>query len=212
MDMPKWEYSDAVSPDRRRSLLQPPSFRDICSSIAQTMRVLCRHNDPCSEAEAYERVVYCITVDKQLFDLFFNSLNGYRAYYFRSPAEGVAMNARLLEALAPPLLAFSPDDNIDANMARNSLNARSAKAWLAEVGTGFCPDCSGEWHTSQDHLAEIANGRWELSTIPDARNGRKAPFLTRIRVIGGFVRPAAEEYVPVRKRNRAQDIFDIGWS
>jgi hypothetical protein len=123
------------------------------------------------------------------------------------------MNARLLETLAPHLLAFCPVGNsIDASMVQTSLSVPSAKAWLAEVGTGFCPNCSGEWHTSQDDPADIVNGRWELSTVPDARNGRKAPFLTKIRVIGGFVSPTAEEYVPYRKRRRAQDIYEIGWS
>ncbi len=212
MDMPRWEYSDTVTADRQRALLRSPSFQEISSLIADTMRVLCRHTDPCDEANGYERVVYCITVDKQLFDLFFNSLNGYRAWYFRSPAEGMAMNARLLETMAPPLLAFRSDDNIDANTLRASLSAPSGKAWLAEVGKGFCPRCAGEWHTAQDDLAEIINGRWELSAVPDARNGRKAPFLTMIRVLGGFVNPAAAEYVPKRKRNRAQDIHEIGWS
>jgi hypothetical protein len=212
MDIQKWEYSDAVSEDRQRVLLRPPSFQAITSSIAETMRVLCRHLDACDEADGYERVVYCITVDEEVFDLFFNSPNGYRAWYFRSPTQGMAINARLLETLAPPLLALRFADSIDARTVRASLRAPSRKAWLAEVGTGFCQRCAGEWHTAQDDLAEIVNDRWELSTVPDARNGRKAPLLTMIRVAGGFVNPASEEYVPKRKRNRAQDIHEIGWS
>lgn len=212
MNILKWEYSDAVSADRQRALLRPPSFQAISSSIAETMRVLCRHPDACDEAYGYERVVYCVTVDKQLFDFFFNSANGYRAWYFRSPAEGIAMNARLLATLAPPLLAFWSDDSIDSKTVRASLTAPSGKAWLAEVGKRFCPCCAGEWHSAQDDLAEIVNDRWELSTVPDAKNGWKAPFLTMIRVVGGFVNPASEEYLPKRKRNRAQDIHEIGWS
>jgi hypothetical protein len=124
----------------------------------------------------------------------------------------MAMNAQFLEIVAPFLLAFGSDENIDAKTLRASLSAPSAKAWLAEVGKGFCSRCAGEWHTAQDDLAEIINGRWELSAVPDARNGRKAPFLTMIRVLGGFVNSAAVEYVPKRKRNRAQDIHGIGWS
>src|SRR5947208_223982 len=122
------------------------------------------------------------------------------------------MNGRLLGTLTPVLLAFTADDGIDPKMVRASLGAGSAKAWLAEVGKGFCEHCDGEWHTAQDDSAEILNDRWERSSVPDARNGRKAPFLTRIRVVGGFIDSASEEHVPERKRTRAQDIHDIGWS
>ena len=212
MEISKWEYSHAVSDDRQRALLRPPSFESIGVSIAKTMRVLCRHPDRCDEAEGYHRVVYCTAVDRPLFDLFFNSANGYRAWYFRSPAEGVAMNGRLLGTLTPVLLAFKSDDRIDPKMVQASLSAGSAKAWLAEVGKGSCEHCDGEWHTAQNDFAEILNDRWELSSVPDARNGRKAPFLTMIRVVGGFVNPTSEEYVPERKRSRAKDIHEVGWS
>jgi hypothetical protein len=212
MSILKWGYSNAVNESRQQVLRQPPSFQEISLSIAKTMHVLCQHRDPCDEADGYARVLYCITVDKQLFDLFFNSSNGYRAWYFRSPAEGVAMNARLLQTLAPPLISWGVYGSIDSKTVQDSLSVPSGKAWLAEIGKGFCLFCAGEWHTAQDDLAEIVNDRWECSTAPAARDGRKAPLLTMIRVLGGFVNAAGKEYVPKRKRNRAHEIHETGWS
>jgi hypothetical protein len=209
---PEWKYSDVVSAERQQALRQPPPFQVISSWIAETMHVICRHLDRCDEVDGYNRVVYCITVERQLFDLFFNSRNGYRASYFRSPVEGTNMNIHLLKTLAPTLQAFQPDDDIDPTMVRSSLSVSSGKAWLAEVGKGFCPQCYGEWRTAQDNQADILNGCWELSPVPDARNGRKAPFLTKIRVMGGLVNPVGADYVPVNKCRRAEDIYDIGWS
>jgi len=84
--------------------------------------------------------------------------------------------------------------------------------WLAEVGKGFCSLCAGEWRSADDESAEILNDRWERSTVPNAKNGRKAPFLEKLRVIGGFIDSAFDEYVTIRKRNRAQQIHEVGWS
>jgi hypothetical protein len=96
--------------------------------------------------------------------------------------------------------------------AEQSLRASSAKAWLAEVGKGFCEDCDGEWTTPQDSAAEILNGRWEHSPDPRASYGRKAPYLEKLRIVGAFVDGSGKEYVIEEKRDRAQHISEFGWS
>jgi hypothetical protein len=156
-------------------------------------------------------MVYCISVEPELFDLFFNSWNGYRAQYFRDPDYGQARNIEFIKAISPGLL--TPRGAVpNPQLATTSLAGGSAKVWLAEVGKGFCAQCAGEWRTAQNEEPEIANDRWELSVAPDSRKGRKAPFLTKLRIIGAHVNDSASEYVAVQKRQRAKQIYDIGWS
>jgi len=122
------------------------------------------------------------------------------------------MNALLLQLLAPRLIEFRSHADMPAKLASKSLLAPSAKCWLAEVGKGYCPACEGDWSAPKDDAPEILNDRWEIATAPNSRFGRKAPFLGRLRLMGAFVNQGGEEYVVTRKRNRAQEIHDVGWS
>ena len=211
MTLPEWSYSHAVCLPRRQALMSPPSFEEIAESIKRTMRVQCSHLDPCADKAGYQRTVYCVVVEKPLFDLFFNSKNGYRAWYFRSCEEGTRTNELFLKSLAPALIKSQSNDQAGAQWIYRSLNAVSAKAWLAEIAMEICPKCEGEWRAPHDNQAEVLNDRWEHSTS-HAGWGSKAPFLEKIRIFGAFVNEADGEYIPPRKRNRAGDIHKHGWS
>lgn len=201
-----------VASDRRILLEAQPPFVEIAKSVAQTMRPQCTHVDPCDEAAGLRRIVCCISIGRDIFDLFFNSQNGYRGSYFHSPEEGMLVNSHLLNLLAPRLASFKAHQDMTPRMIEQSLRAPSAKCWLAEVGKGFCPTCAGEWTAPQDDTPEILNGRWEEGTTTNSRYGRKAPVQKQLRVIGAFVNEAGDEYVAPRKRARAQQIHDYGWS
>jgi hypothetical protein len=176
------------------------------------MRVECTHVDPCDEAYGFSRLVGCVVIDQPLFDVFFNSFNGYRGWYYRSPNEGLLMNAQLMSMLAPSLVEFQQHPDMPANLTLISLTAPSAKCWLAEVGIQFCAKCEGDWTKPKDDSPEILNGRWEIAEVPSSRFGRKAPYLKKLRVMGGFVNHTGEPYLVRRKVNRAQEIHEIGWS
>lgn len=210
--MDSWSFATSLGRDRLNALNDAPPFEDIARSIATVMRIQCSHVDPCDEAHGFKRLVACVVIDRTLFDLFFNSYNGYRGWYFRSTTHGLEMNALLLQLLAPRLVEFPSNADMPASLASQSLFAPSAKSWLAEVGKGFCPTCEGDWSAPKDDAPEILNGRWETATAPSSRFGRKAPFLERLRVMGAFVNQGGKEYVATRKRNRAQEIHDVGWS
>jgi hypothetical protein len=211
MTLPEWRYSDAVCQSRQQNLLDPPSFEEITKAVKQTMRIQCGHPDPCVDKAEYQRIVYCVVVDRPLFDLFFNSVNGYRAWYFRSGAKGIDKNKLFLQSLTPALLEFRSNDQASNQMIERSLNASSAKAWLAEVGKEICPKCEGEWSAPHDDQAEILNGCWEHSTLHSGW-GRKAPYLAKIRLFGAFVSEADDPYVASHKIDRAEQIRDCGWS
>ena len=176
------------------------------------MRILCTHTDPCDEATGYSRLVACVAIQPDLFDLFFNAQTGYRGAYFASQVSGLQANAQILAIVAPALVHFRAHSNLSQDQAEASLRNQSAKAWLAEVGKGFCQHCEGEWTTPQDDGAEILNDRWDVSADARARYGRKAPRFTKLRFLGAFVDQWGDEYVTTQKRDRAQQIHNFGWS
>jgi len=210
--MNKWSYSPIQDKQRRARLEAAPPFGEIAQAVAGSMRIRCTHSDKCDEAAGFMRIVCCVSIDRDLFDLFFNAESGYRGRYFASPEEGLLANGQLLQLVSTSVAAFTVHGDMTTSHAERSLCAPSAKAWLAEVGKDFCPACVGEWTTPQDAAAEILNGRWEHRPDAKARYGRKAPYLERLRIIGAFVDSSGNEYVTTQKRDRAQQIYDFGWS
>jgi hypothetical protein len=178
----------------------------VAQALVDTMEVICAHTDSCDEVSGFSRIVLCASVDLTAFDVWFNSQDGYRGQYFRSPSEGLTGNRLLLD------LAYAKLKSAAGNAGSVSLRALYAKAWIAEVGKGFCPKCAGAWSAPKYDQTDILNGRWEQSVEPSARFGRMAPLSTMVRLLGGFVNSHGEEYVAHRKRKRAQEIHENGWS
>jgi hypothetical protein len=158
----------------------------------------------------FRRVVYCISVPFSTFDAFFNAEHGYRGAYYRSAYEGLAANDRLISAIAPELISWAQLNGcVELDFDHESLSTPSAKAWLAEAGLRFCAKCEGEWTHPQDSRREIINGRWE--NAEDIR-GRKAPLQSKIRIFGAFLSDRLGEFVAERKRHRARQLHEVGWS
>jgi len=187
--MPTWNFAESVPEERLRALAASPKFDSIIAQIERELKILCCHFQKCDDKQEFKRVVFCASVSRELFDLFFNSQDGYRGSYYHSPGRGVDVNSRLIRSITP-----------------------AAKVWLAETGLHLCDECTGEWSPSTDGAAEILNGRWELADSPNARWGRKAPLLTKIRILGAFINERRDEFIPARKRHRARDIHESGWS
>jgi hypothetical protein len=222
--MTVWNLASTVGDVRSRSLNDPPPYEVIVEGIRAEMQVLCCHPNSCQDIPGFDHVIYCIRVGQDLFDLFFNSRNGYRAAYWRSPYEGLSANATALSMLTPTLLASSVIDNqvvphgssaTTKSLAfiEESLRSPSAKLWLVEPERGFCKHCNGEWTNPPGGSApEIINGRWEHSIHSDAQKGGRAPYYTKLRVQGAFLNSRFDEAVPERKRFRAQHIHERGWA
>jgi len=122
------------------------------------MEVLCCHLEQCDNKSDFSRVVWCVRVGEPLFDLFFNSPNGYRGAYYQSPYVGLAVNETFIRRVSPVLLDWL-DAGRDRGFAVESLSSPSAKAWLAEHGGEMCQRCTGEWGNPVDEIPEILNGR-----------------------------------------------------
>ena len=215
-----WSYALSVDEAARTSeLCTDLGFADLTSKIANGLRVLCCHRVEI-EGTDFRRPVYTLQIGRPLFDLFFNSPFGYRAAYFRSPGAGLDANGQFLTAIAERLAndPLNSGTTLTTKFILESLRTPSAKAWLAEHGKEVelkCAGCKGEWSAGTcgpPELAEICNGRWDSTPGQNAEWGRKAPYLTKLRVMGAFLNSQLCEYVPNDKRFRAYDLHRFGWS
>ena len=214
-----WEFDTSLGNERINSLKDAPSFEEITAKIKEEMEVLCFHPDYFCDNKKdnyqYDRPVYCIEVGNKLFDWFFNSQNGYRAEYFRSPTNGLKANQHFIESLMPNLIASDKTTPIfDKKFIEESLKLPSAKVWLVEY-KGFknrdgrdCELCK-EWKHPIDDHPEILNNKWESL---DDKKGCKAPELTKIRIVGAFLNKHYDVLIPERKRFRSEEIHDKGWT
>jgi hypothetical protein len=209
-----WDFK--IDPERRAGLLRAPSYDSLVAQIVREMTPLCYHRDICKDNNKFSRAIYCIKVNQNLFDLFFNSRNGYRAAYYESPFRGNEANLQLLERVAQALIGWAAtrDPLCDTAFIKESLRTFSAKAWLTEYGIELddCKECLGEWRPAADDTPEIINGKWEHSLLPNSTNGRKAPYLTKIKIIGAFLNDKHDLFVAARKLRREWDIHECGWS
>lgn len=194
-------------------------FEQIAVDIATSMNVLCCHRSAIKGSN-FCRVAYCVELHKPLFDQFFNSEQGYRAAYFRSPWHGLSTNATFMAAVSPSLISntLSGTCGLSSEFIRESLRTPSAKVWLAEHGKEVernCAACRGEWSTGSagdPATPEISNDRWELAKSVKGSWGSKAPYLTKLRIMGAFLDERHNEFVPCDKRFRAEEIHAFGWS
>ena len=203
---------------RLAKLRRSVPFQKLAGELSAGMTVLCCHSDSIT-GTPYARVAYCVQVEKDLFDLFFNSSSGYRASYYRSQGEGMDANAVFLKAVMQKLLKCQPSQScaLGLDFMRESLATPSAKVWLAECGREVdqnCAGCKGEWAVSsiRDDKPEILNGVWERSEHRKAKWGCKAPFLTKLRILGAFLDDRFNERIPYDKRFRAREIHEMGWA
>lgn len=210
--MNTWNFSPIADATRRSRLAGAPDFEEIAQAVAASMHILCTHPDRCDEAAGFIRLVCCVALEPDLFDIFFNAESGYRGTYFMSPEHGVRANSHFLALVAPALASHTIHSALLQVQADQSLRAPSAKCWLAEVGKDTCPRCKGEWTPPQDASPDFLNDRWEHGTEAKGRWGRKAPRFTKLRILGGFVNSFGCEYVTTQKRKRAQHIHEFGWS
>ena len=189
-------------------------FSYIVDRIRREMNILCCHPQDCDDNPGFARVIYCAEIGETVFDLFFNSASGYRGAYFESPESGLAANRQLFCAVKEKLLSGSSEHckGVDSALVRRSLSAPSAKTWVAECKLELCASCSGEWSTSHKSDLEIANDRWEIANHTYAEWGRQASRFRKLRIFGGFVNDASDEYIAPHKVHRANDIWQWGWS
>jgi len=214
MEIVRWDFV-LKEADRLKSLNDPLLYEEIVDRMRNEMKILCAYEDPCKDQGGFIRVIYCIEISNPLFDFFFNSSCGYRSFYYISEYQGLEANRYLIDNLMSDLLKFNSP--LEKDFAKESLKSDSAKVWLTEIPkegeTDHCELCSGEWTFATNREAEILNNRWEKDGDNDLSIwGRKAPYLTKLKIFGAFLNANGDEFIPSRKKHRSLDIHDYGWS
>jgi hypothetical protein len=175
---------------------------------------LCFHREPKQRDDSYTRADFCLDIGPELFDAFFNTEAGYRGAYFVAPENGVTANRELISTISPSLVewAVARDATIDRAWVVESLSLPTGKVWLGEDAVALCASCAGGWSGSYVSALHILNDRWEHSTHTHAVWGRQAPESSKLRVFGGFINDQHQEWVADHKRERAQQIWEHGWT
>ena len=176
--------------------------------------VVCFHADQKQRDRSYRRACFCLDAGVALFDAFFNAASGYRGAYFQAPETGEAANRRLFDSLSPVLVEWAAArvPSIERAWITESLSLSTAKAWLVEDTKALCQSCAGGWSATDAAKLQILNNRWEHSAHTHAIWGRQAPELSKVRVMGGFVNRLHAKRIADHKRNRAQQIWEYGWT
>jgi hypothetical protein len=210
---PNWRYLGSAAPIRLAALADPLPHSKLADALRIGFMVDCFHREPRHDDNGYRRAVFCGTVSSQLFDWFFNASTGYRGAFFRSADNGTKANHQLIAHLTPILAEWTVLNRADADpdWVQMSLAKRSAKMWLAEY-PGLCDKCIGEWTSSCNSDLLIENSRWEYSSHVHAQWGRQAPLFSKIRVFGGFIDARRNEWLAAHTEDRAEQIWEHGWS
>jgi len=208
-----WRYVGRAEPGRLAALASPLPHAELADALRNGIKLQCFHREPRNDDGSYKRAVFCGTVSLDLFDWFFNSSTGYRGAFFISASTGTQANRALVDQLAPFLVGWTTTNHIDldSQWILASLAKPSAKAWLAEY-PGLCSKCSGEWSSSYTAELHIENLRWECSSHVHSAWGRQAPQLSKVRVFGGFIDAQRNEWLASHKAERAQHIWEHGWT
>lgn len=213
MQLPPWRYVGKAETGRLAALTNPLPHAQLAGALRSGLDLKCFHREPRYDDDTYKRAVFCGTVDYGLFDWFFNASTGYRGAYFRSPSAGNQANRALVDQLAPFLVGWIAANQLDSDpqWVLSSLAKPSAKLWLAEY-PGLCANCKGEWSLSYHAELQIENTRWECSSHVHSAWGRQAPQLSKVRVFGGFIDAQQNEWLASHKSDRANHIWEHGWS
>jgi len=214
VEAPTWKYIGTSKPERLGALLQPLPFPDLVRRLKKEMIVLCFHREPRTNDPSYTRAVFCGVAGLNLFDWFFNARTGYRGAFFDSPEAGMQANRMLFDELSPSLVNWATTNHTDAehDWLVESLSQATAKAWLAEEPLGLCAKCAGEWSASYVSELQIQNSRWECASHVHSAWGRQAPKFSKIRFFGGFINAQHQEWVAGHKVQRANQIWEHGWT
>jgi hypothetical protein len=172
------------------------------------------------------RTSWTIPLDGELLDKFFNGLMGIRAQYYVSPYHGRAQNALLISGLRGPLLELAgPNDPANAALTKLSLDAPSAKTWIAERnrhGTKILrtsdptlseEEIKNDWLQTARALKAGAIEANQYQVYVAALSGVQAPIADQFVVKGGWITAEDRcEYVTPDKRDRDMQLFMFGFT
>lgn len=227
-DCVDWTYSNMCD-GRIADLSAPVSYAQIVDWIAADVKStdvkFSIDLGRCGLVKDCLRPEFRFPVERDLGDLFFNGLAGYRAHYYRSKAAGEAANRRVINAMHDLLLDAAEMANFKYTkkgkpLTRSpveidySLGLPSAKIWPSE-----CKDLNPELYRiiydPDLPPIQINADRWlefARKGIGNAEIGVCAPEIRFLEIKGAFVNETGEERISEDKVLRSCEIHMLGFS
>lgn len=206
-----WKFTDNLELRRQNRLYDAPPFEDIVKRILKEMEIICFKGAQGYERDDCKRPEFKLKIPTETFDEFFNSPNGYRAQYYRSPEIGLEKNEYLIQGLSARLVAYAMENPSGEVMTaieiHTSLGFSSAKVWLDEK----------EGDLDNLVLVEhICIPRWYLTRkneiLKKATHGTHAYEGRILKVMGALIDNDGEEYTPHSKKYRSEEIHRNGFT
>lgn len=212
LNEPLWRFTDSVSDKRRQQLLSVANFDKVIHNLLAGTIVLydAKFRNDCG------RVIFHLAVTEETYDAFFNSPNGYRAQYCIGASYGDAQNRSLINALTDTCLMYSldrPRSNFSQAQVIASLSGLRAKVWVPESDIPTIDDV----HINYPPWVEKAK-RVYMGTMSDeasrayAVTGVLAPVGTHLEIKGAWVFADGTEWLDPKKKHRAEEIRDYGYT
>ena len=201
------DWDTLALPDNRRVPLEKGiSYDEIVDRIAEEAEIVrCwpePYRHPPEDAVGARHIRYRIAVPPETFDLFYNSANGLRAMYWRSPTDGNQATRSAIERLKPRLLQFAEehpealacgDIEMGISEVQKSLDAPSAKTWVRET------DDSENTMISGEDQPQLQVPRWAANESELDNKGKQwrwTPVGKHLEVKGALIGLDGTERVP----------------
>jgi hypothetical protein len=200
--MAAWAFTDQVPIQRARRLLALQTFDHIVDLLRSSVVTgFVAEAFRGARLKGCDRAVFQLTVERDVYDLFFNAPVGYRGQYADSERAGDAANRAVIDVLRSSLLSFAARSVHQWRWVAESLGGTQAKVWIDEdeaamqLGRG-APD--------------IRFDTWEEHS--DSGVGLLAPVGTKLEIKGAWVDQGGKERVDPQKLGRASEIHLTGFT
>jgi hypothetical protein len=135
----EWSFKE-LGEERRLKLEKAPSYDQIVRMVRTALKhgILNGSTRGSNRLERDQRAIIRFPVERDLYDVFFNSRTGYRAQFWRSPKQGVSANAYLVANLLAELCdmpewPMRENWTLTREIAMPSLVCTGAKVWVNEA-------------------------------------------------------------------------------
>ena len=197
----RWQFTNAVAPERANRLLSWRSFNDIVEELL-ACEIAPLYWEPATALHLRNcnRASFELTVVPEVYDAFFNAPVGYRGQFARSEGHGERANRNLLSALLSRLIEVAAaHPTAPHEYVRTSLQGRQAKVWIDETNVE---------NQLSDPAPHIVFPPWEFNE--PGGPGLRAPVGTKLGVKGGWVSETGEEVINTLKERRSGHINRSG--
>lgn len=214
-----WDFTTLVNPERRARLLKLKSFHEVSSELLPTIKIIDYSPEDFigNRLRGCTRASFLLSVERDAYDVFFNSPVGYRAQYCRGRETGEEANRQILNALQEALIEFakprmSPPFGLVQIVA--SLVAKDAKIWIDENEPSSLP--SNDLQIYIDYKPWIDRAKradaFQEEEFIGAIRGVLAPYGTGLKVKGGWLDGNGIERRDPYKLNRSEMIVLNGFA